>query len=139
MVSAAVVDIVVFFEVVVVSIMAFGVHGFSTNMLLLQRRTHGQRPYGNRLVVVKDQEASFYDPQLSSLEQQQKPQTSSSSSSSTMWSDFDYTARWYPVMWACDLILNQPTKVRSKTLYSVLLLLVILICIVVSANRDFGS
>lgn len=35
----------------------------------------------------------------------------SSSASKSPFADFDYNARWYPVVWARDLLPNEPTKV----------------------------
>ncbi|KAL3941147.1 MAG: hypothetical protein SGARI_000697 [Bacillariaceae sp.] len=37
--------------------------------------------------------------------------TTSASSSSSLFLNFDYTARWYPVIWARDLLDREPTKV----------------------------
>lgn len=56
--------------------------------------------------------ADLMDSALSSLEQTTSSTSSiSSSKADSSWTNFDYRAHWYPVIWARDLIPNEPTKV----------------------------
>ena len=65
-------------------------------------------PWDEQLLV---RSFSLYSPSSPSSTTTTIQAASSIQASALPFKDFDYNAHWYPVSWAHDLILNEPTKV----------------------------
>lgn len=62
-------------------------------------------------VVEKKISSTFGTKPLWSTDTVAVEEVAASSTGTSAFEKFDYNAHWYPVIWACDLILNEPTKV----------------------------
>jgi phenylpropionate dioxygenase-like ring-hydroxylating dioxygenase large terminal subunit len=73
---------------------AFSMQKATTFAIGNVKNTSVRTPYGTKL------HTTTFDPSSTSQNSQDVP-----------FQDFDYNAHWYPVIWACDLQIQKPTKV----------------------------